>query len=126
MFNLLSFFNPLYSKEISYETNSEIVKLNSSRDFINDGKKYDLIENLNAYLSLDTNSFSIKLSGEFIEKKGGYVIFNLSGIERLANENVISNNTKKYLVVYNVHKKILGIIVCDVLVSVDDVSIADN
>ena len=67
-------FSTLYSKEISYQTSQGEFEFTSNKSFINDGKEYDLINDLHALLTGNPNSISIQKTGEFIEKKGSYVI----------------------------------------------------
>lgn len=119
-------FSTLYSKEISYQTSQGEFEFTSNKSFINDGKEYYLIDNLSAFLSGDLNNINIKQPGEFIEKKGGYVIYNPTAGIRLTNQGLIKDETKKFLVAYNVQTKNLGIIVGDALLNVDDVSIAEE
>ena len=119
-------FSTLYSKEISYQTSQGEFEFTSNKSFINDGKEYYLIDNLSAFLSGDSNNINIKQPGEFIEKKGGYVIYNPTAEIRLTNQGLIKDETKKFLVAYNSQTKNLGIIVGDALLNVDDVSIAEE
>ena len=119
-------FSTLYSKEISYQTSQGEFEFTSNKSFINDGKEYYLIDNLSAFLSGDSNNINIKQPGEFIEKKGGYVIYNPTAGIRLTNQGLIKDETKKFLVAYNSQTKNLGIIVGDALLNVDDVSIAEE
>ena len=119
-------FSTLYSKEISYQTSQGEFEFTSNKSFINDGKEYYLIDNLSAFLSGDLNNINIKQPGEFIEKKGGYVIYNPTAGIRLTNQGLIKDETKNLLVAYNSQTKNLGIIVGDVLINVDDVSIAEE
>ena len=119
-------FSTLYSKEISYQTSQGEFEFTSNKSFINDGKEYYLIDNLSAFLSGDLNNINIKQPGEFIEKKGSYVIYNPTAGIRLTNQGLIKDETKKFLVAYNSQTKNLGIIVGDVLINVDDVLIAEE
>ena len=119
-------FSTLYSKEISYQTSQGEFEFTSNKSFINDGKEYYLIDNLSAFLSGDLNNINIKQPGEFIEKKGSYIIHNPPAWVRLTNEGLIKNDTKIFLVAYNTLSKNLGIIIGDVLINVNDVSIAEE
>jgi len=119
-------FSTLYSKEISYQTSQGEFEFTSKKSFINDGKEYYLIEDLNAFLSGDLNNINIKQPGEFIEKKGGYVIYNAPAGIRLTNQGLIRDEAKKFIVAYNVQRKIFGVIIGDVLINVNDVSIAEE